>query len=83
MPAAGDGVLYSMDLDRSLKSQVTGVSISNGLAWSPDHRTMYYVDSEPAKRLYAFDYDMDAGTVCEFGFVLVCCLLRCLFCVFH
>jgi sugar lactone lactonase YvrE len=34
----------------------------NGLAWSPDGKTMYLSDSHPQRRLvWAFDYDIDAG----------------------
>ena len=37
------------------------VSMSNGLAWSPDGRTMYHADTEP-KTIWAYDYDLDTGT---------------------
>ena len=52
--------LYSLDKQRELRCHVTGVSISNGLAWTADKRQMYYVDSIPRK-VYAFDYDIDTG----------------------
>jgi sugar lactone lactonase YvrE len=41
-----------------------GLTIANGFAWSPDGRTLYLSDS-PAKRVYAFPFDMDAGTLGE------------------
>ncbi len=35
----------------------------NGLAWSPDGKTMYLSDSHPQRQLiWAFDYDTDTGT---------------------
>ncbi len=41
---------------------VSSLVTQNGLAWSPDGRTMYLSDSHPARRrVWAFDYDTDAG----------------------
>lgn len=39
-----------------------GVRISNGLDWSLDGRTLYYVDT-PLERIDAFDYDPGTGTL--------------------
>jgi sugar lactone lactonase YvrE len=41
---------------------LTGVTISNGLDWSPDGRRMYYVDS-PTRRIDAFDFDATTGGI--------------------
>lgn len=54
--------LYRMDPDRSIENVLTGVSISNGLAWSADGKTMYYIDSLTLQ-VVAFDYDLAAGTL--------------------
>ncbi len=37
------------------------VRTSNGLAWSPDGRTMYHSDTS-AKTIWAWDYDLESGT---------------------
>lgn len=38
------------------------VQVSNGLGWSPDGRTFYYIDS-PSKAVVAFDYDRAGGAL--------------------
>jgi sugar lactone lactonase YvrE len=60
--AAGAGSLYRLDPDLRLTRMLTGVTISNGLAWSPDGATMYYVDT-PTLRVDAFDFDGATGTI--------------------
>ncbi len=54
--APGRAALYLMDSPGTVSIVRTGLTTSNGLAWSPDRRTMYYVDSGPAI-VYAFDVD--------------------------
>ncbi len=50
------GGLYLLDEHRVAKKLVSGITISNGLAWSVDHRTLYYIDT-PTMRVDAFDFD--------------------------
>ena len=38
----------------------TGITLSNGIAWSPDDRTLYHCESRPGL-VYAYDYDADTG----------------------
>lgn len=41
---------------------VSSLLVQNGLAWSPDGRTMYLSDSHAARQLvWSFDYDVDEG----------------------
>ncbi|RFP10796.1 MULTISPECIES: SMP-30/gluconolactonase/LRE family protein [unclassified Duganella] len=57
------GELYRYDAARGISAPVVSELITqNGLAFSPDGRTMYLSDSHPARRMvWAFDYDIDDG----------------------
>lgn len=57
----GAGALYRLDPDLSVTKILDEVTISNGIGWSPDDRSMYYVDS-PMMGIDVFDYDLAAGT---------------------
>jgi sugar lactone lactonase YvrE len=57
LPAEGTMQCYAA---RNLKERFDGVSISNGLAWSPDGRTVYWADT-PTHTVHAFDFDPDSG----------------------
>jgi len=56
------GSLFRIDADRSVTRVLTGTGTSNGLAWSLDERTMYYIDT-PTLEVSAFDYDPDTGVI--------------------
>jgi sugar lactone lactonase YvrE len=56
----GAAFLYRLDPDRSVTRLLDGLTISNGLAWTADGTTMYYVDS-PTYGVDAFDYDTETG----------------------
>ena len=58
----GRGALYSFAPDGACRRWREGVSVSNGLAWSPDERTLYYIDS-PTRTVQAFDFDPETGTL--------------------
>jgi sugar lactone lactonase YvrE len=58
----GAGSLYRLDPDGSVRTVLGEVTVSNGLDWSPDGRTAYYVDTD-TRRIDAFDFDPDAGTL--------------------
>ena len=56
----GAGSLYRLDPDLTVTKMLDGVTISNGLAWSANGTTMYYIDS-PTQGVDAFDYDPGTG----------------------
>jgi sugar lactone lactonase YvrE len=58
----GSGSLYALDKDYSIKKKITGVSCSNGLAWSPDLDTFYYIDT-PTLQVAAYQYDSLTGKI--------------------
>ena len=59
---ASTAVLYRFDADTRLTPVVRNMTISNGLAFSPDGRTMYHADT-PTLKVDAYDFDIDAGTI--------------------
>jgi sugar lactone lactonase YvrE len=53
--------LYRLDADGRLAAVIGGLTISNGLAWSPDGKTMYHADT-PTLTVNAYSFDESAGT---------------------
>ncbi|MBW3536952.1 MAG: SMP-30/gluconolactonase/LRE family protein [Actinobacteria bacterium] len=62
--AQGAGALYCLEADRTVRKALGDVTISNGLAWSSDASTMFYIDSAEAT-VDAFDFDIEAGTLAK------------------
>lgn len=59
---APEGAFYRLDPDRSCTRWQDGIFTTNGLAFSPDGRTMYCSDSNPQVRtIWACDYDPASG----------------------
>jgi sugar lactone lactonase YvrE len=56
----GAGSVYRLGADLAVTKMLDGVTISNGLAWTPDGATLYYIDS-PTQGVDAFDYDAETG----------------------
>lgn len=56
------GHLYRLDADHVCHRMASGLIVSNGLAWSPDGRTMYHSDSRAAA-IYRYDYDVETGAI--------------------
>jgi sugar lactone lactonase YvrE len=45
-----------------LQQRAGGATVANGLAWSPDGRTMYWTDTK-AHTIHAFDFDPASGEI--------------------
>jgi sugar lactone lactonase YvrE len=56
------GSLYSLSPDGTLKTLLNGLGISNGMAWSPDYKTFYHIDT-PTHNVTAYDYDLASGRI--------------------
>jgi sugar lactone lactonase YvrE len=63
--ASRAGTLYSIDCRSGapmVQRQAGDVLTANGLAWSPDNRTLYWADT-PNHIVHAWDYDLQANTL--------------------
>jgi len=60
---AASGSLYCLDPDGMRVSRhLSGIRISNGLAWTADGARLYYIDS-PTHKVQAFDFDLRNGAI--------------------
>jgi sugar lactone lactonase YvrE len=61
---ARSGCVYSYQKNSGLTKLLDGFITPNGMAFSPDGRTMYLSDSHPSvQSVWAFDYDIDTGAL--------------------
>jgi sugar lactone lactonase YvrE len=59
---APSAALYQLGGNLVLRELFGGLTVSNGLAWSPDGRTMYHADT-PTHVVRAYDYDTGSGAI--------------------
>jgi sugar lactone lactonase YvrE len=59
---AGGGAFYRLDRNGGIERMLDGMTIPNGVGWSPDGQTMYLVDSGP-RVVHAFTFDHASGTI--------------------
>lgn len=58
----GAGTLYALEKNLSVTTKIKGVTISNGMAWSSDHKTFYYIDT-PTGEVVCYEYDKSTGYI--------------------
>ena len=56
------GSLYTLSGDGRCDHKVSGITISNGLCFSPDSSLMYHSDS-PLREIYVYDFDDKSGAI--------------------
>jgi sugar lactone lactonase YvrE len=66
---AGGAALYRLDPNGRTEVMLDGLTISNGLGWSPDGGTMYFAHTT-LRVIHAFAFDGELGTISD-GRVLV------------
>ena len=57
-----EGTLYSVEPSGEISVQIGSVSISNGIVWSADRSTMYYIDT-PTRQVCRYRYDEASGRI--------------------
>ncbi len=58
----GRGNLWRIEADGAAQLMLDGMSVSNGMGWSPDTSTFYFTDS--GKRvIWSFDFDLASGAI--------------------
>jgi sugar lactone lactonase YvrE len=61
-PSGGTGRLFRFVPGGALHCMDAGFLVSNGIGWSPDDRTMYFVDSF-RHAIFAYDFDPACGAI--------------------
>lgn len=59
---AGVGKVHRLNLDGSVTTIMDGVTLPNGLGWSPDNKSFYLIDTF-ARSLYRYDFDLESGNI--------------------
>jgi sugar lactone lactonase YvrE len=57
-----DAALYCLHTDLRVEKKFSPVTNSNGIIWSGDGRTMFYIDT-PSKLVRAFDFDVTSSAI--------------------
>lgn len=58
------GSFISFGPNKTVKTHITNVGISNGLTWSLDNKYLYYIDTHKGT-VDQYDFDITNGTICK------------------
>lgn len=58
------GGLFTLNPDKTLKKQLTGVTLGNGMGWNKAHNKFYFIDGFQ-DQVWQFDYDPNTSEICE------------------
>ncbi len=61
--------LYVFEKDLTVQTKISGVTCSNGMAWSPDHKIFYYIDT-PTQNVVAYNYEVMNGDISDMRVVI-------------
>jgi sugar lactone lactonase YvrE len=56
------GALYKITSELSPEKMLGKITISNGMAWTSDNETFYYIDS-PTQEIRAYQFDLETGEI--------------------
>ena len=59
-PRPATGLLHRVEADGAAVTVRSGIGVTNGLAFAPDGRTMYFADTH-RDTVWAYDYDVSTG----------------------
>jgi sugar lactone lactonase YvrE len=59
---AGEGALHRLDAQHNHSPVLSGLTLPNGLGWSPDNTKFYFIDTFAGK-LWVFDFDLESGEI--------------------
>jgi sugar lactone lactonase YvrE len=64
------GSLYMLDPHHNVTLKIDNTTISNGLAWSLDNKTFYFIDT-PTMNVVAYDFELSTGKIANKRTVIV------------
>lgn len=62
--APGAGSVYRLDQPATVRRVITGATLPNGIDWSPDGESMYFIDSA-SRCIDVFTFEMSTGTLSD------------------